>query len=103
MPRRKRTNSSDSYSYKSLNKRRRHSLAVGDTQATAPFGSQGKLYKVRDIINEKGAKYLIDWEDDPETGEKYQPTWVSMSTTLLESAVSFVEILELQHMRCLCW
>ncbi|MCJ1398950.1 hypothetical protein MMC11_002151 [Xylographa trunciseda] len=75
MPRRKRTNSSGSYSHKSLSKKRRYSLPAGDTQTTAPFGSQGRLYKVRDIINEKGAKYLIDWEDDPETGEKYQPTW----------------------------
>lgn len=29
-------------------------------------------------INDKGdVDYLIDWEDDPDTGEKYEPTWVS--------------------------
>ncbi|MCJ1390188.1 hypothetical protein MMC18_003046 [Xylographa bjoerkii] len=89
MPQRKRTNSSESYSYKSLNKRRRCLLAAGDTQSIAPFGSQGKLYKVRDIINEKGAKYLIDWEDDPETGEKYQPTWELKSYANAEAVAAW--------------
>jgi hypothetical protein len=34
-----------------------------------------KEYKVRDILDEKGATYLVDWEDDSETGEKFPPTW----------------------------
>ena len=73
-------------------------MAVGDTQTTAPFGSQGKLYKVRDIINEKGSKYLIDWEDDPETGEKYQPTWVSMPIIVWKSVARSTETFEPQYM-----
>ncbi|MCJ1434337.1 hypothetical protein MMC27_003704 [Xylographa pallens] len=89
MPRRKRTNSSEPSSFESPNKRQRYSLAVGDTQTTAPFGSQGKLYKVRDIINEKGSKYLIDWEDDPETGEKYQPTWEPKSYANAEAVAAW--------------
>ncbi|KAI9771071.1 MAG: hypothetical protein M1839_002968 [Geoglossum umbratile] len=34
-----------------------------------------KLWTVRAIQAEKGNKYLIDWEDDPVTGESYAPTW----------------------------
>ncbi|KAI9766257.1 MAG: hypothetical protein M1840_006671 [Geoglossum simile] len=34
-----------------------------------------KLWTVRTIQAEKGNKYLIDWEDDPVTGESYAPTW----------------------------
>ncbi|MCJ1286065.1 hypothetical protein MMC26_005407 [Xylographa opegraphella] len=89
MPRRKRRNSSESSSYGSLNKRRRCSHAGSETPTTAPFGSQGKLYKVRDIINEKGRKYLIDWEDDPETGEKYQPTWEPKSYANAEAVAAW--------------
>ncbi|MCJ1380751.1 hypothetical protein MMC17_003860 [Xylographa soralifera] len=88
MSQRKRAHSSESSSHRSLNKRRRYSLAAGDSQATA-FGSQGKLYKVRDIINEKGSKYLIDWEDDPETREKYQPTWEPKSYANAEAVAAW--------------
>lgn len=40
-----------------------------------------KLWAFRAILGERtaanGAKeYLIEWEDDPDTGEKYEPTWV---------------------------
>jgi len=38
------------------------------------------FYKIRDIVAENiegGRKYYqIDWEDDPETGESYEKTWV---------------------------
>ena len=75
-----------------------------DTQTTAPFGSQGKLYKVRDIINEKGNKYLIDWEDDAETGEKYQPTWVSMVVSYLkEGSAPCRELTTMIHILSLLW
>ncbi|KAL1839307.1 hypothetical protein VTK73DRAFT_4072 [Phialemonium thermophilum] len=42
----------------------------------------GPFYAVRDILDEKHEKgrlyYLIDWEDDPKTGERYEPTWVCL-------------------------
>ncbi|KZL88018.1 endosomal cargo receptor, partial [Colletotrichum incanum] len=38
-----------------------------------------KWYIIRDILQERkrGAniEYLVDWEDDPDTGERYRPTW----------------------------
>ncbi|KAK0651886.1 hypothetical protein B0T16DRAFT_89671 [Cercophora newfieldiana] len=42
--------------------------------------SDDVLYTIRDIIDEtedgKGnLKYLIDWADDPRTGESYDPSW----------------------------
>lgn len=38
------------------------------------FDSQQE-YKVRNILDENQDRYLIDWEDDSLTGEKYEPTW----------------------------
>lgn len=38
------------------------------------FDSQQE-YQVRNILDERGGKYLIDWEDDPITGQKYKATW----------------------------
>jgi len=35
-----------------------------------------ECYSVRNIIDETGQKYLIDWEDDPVTGKSFSPTWV---------------------------
>ncbi|MCJ1245688.1 hypothetical protein MMC30_002892 [Trapelia coarctata] len=75
MSRRKRTNSTDSNSYTSPAKRRATSSSARNNRQDASFGSQGKLWKVRDIISENRTQYLIDWEDDPETGEKFKPTW----------------------------
>ncbi|MCJ1475834.1 hypothetical protein MMC13_004498 [Lambiella insularis] len=75
MPRRKRTNSSESYLFRHIAKRQQRSPCAVQDPADVPFGSQGKLWKVRDIIDENATKYLIDWEDDPETGQKFKPTW----------------------------
>jgi hypothetical protein len=39
-----------------------------------------RYYSVRDILDEqkRGEEtyYLIDWDDDQDTGESYTPTWV---------------------------
>ena len=39
-----------------------------------------QYWELRDIIDEKvergEIKYLIDWKDNRDTGEKYKPTWV---------------------------
>lgn len=38
-------------------------------------------YIIKDIINERRVRsqieYLVDWENNPQTGEIYDPTWVS--------------------------
>lgn len=34
-----------------------------------------QLWEIRDIIDENKTKYLIDWKDNPITGESYKPTW----------------------------
>ncbi|KAK3997574.1 citron Rho-interacting kinase [Cladorrhinum sp. PSN332] len=38
-----------------------------------------QYFTIRDILAEKYERdkllYLVDWEDDPTTGEKYEPTW----------------------------
>ncbi|KAL9126486.1 MAG: hypothetical protein Q9217_004468 [Psora testacea] len=33
------------------------------------------VYKIRGIIGERENEYLIDWTDDPITGESFQPDW----------------------------
>jgi hypothetical protein len=42
--------------------------------------ASAEYYSVRDILEEKTVHeevfYLIDWEDNPDTGESYTPTWV---------------------------
>ncbi|KAK1999717.1 hypothetical protein LX36DRAFT_573733 [Colletotrichum falcatum] len=41
--------------------------------------SKEKWYSIRDIIQERkrgtNIEYLVDWDDDPDTGERYPPTW----------------------------
>ncbi|KAK4967557.1 hypothetical protein LTR28_002648, partial [Elasticomyces elasticus] len=38
------------------------------------FDSQ-EFFQIRRILKENKSQYLIDWEDNYETGEKYDPTW----------------------------
>ncbi|KAI9828413.1 MAG: hypothetical protein M1832_002841 [Thelocarpon impressellum] len=33
------------------------------------------FYRIKDIIGESKRKYLIDWEDNPSTGDSYEPSW----------------------------
>ncbi|KAK7540082.1 uncharacterized protein J3D65DRAFT_310283 [Phyllosticta citribraziliensis] len=42
----------------------------------SPRSIPGSFYEARRIIGERLRQYLIDWEDDEFTGEKYKPTWV---------------------------
>lgn len=41
---------------------------------------EDELYAIKDIIDEKYERgrvwYRIDWEDDPNTGEQFDPSWV---------------------------
>jgi len=48
-----------------------------DIEPVASQSSAGSEYAARDILQENATKYLIDWEDNPVTGERYNPTWVS--------------------------
>ena len=34
-----------------------------------------RYWAIKDIVGETETEYLIDWEDNPITGELYQPTW----------------------------
>jgi hypothetical protein len=38
---------------------------------------KGKLYPIRNIVDEDESRYLIDWEDDEVTGQSYEKSWVS--------------------------
>ena len=51
------------------------------SKASAQKGRKAKVVKykwftIRDIVDESNTKYKVDWEDDPETGEKFPPEWV---------------------------
>jgi hypothetical protein len=43
-----------------------------------------EYYAIKDIIDEKGGKYKVDWAGkDPKTGKSYEPTWVRDISFLL--------------------
>ncbi|KAF2773983.1 hypothetical protein EJ03DRAFT_73542 [Teratosphaeria nubilosa] len=73
---RKHVSSSFTAATSSSKKRVKHARA-SSPQTRHPHGEVDyeKEYKVKAIIDEKGSKYLIDWEPDEETGQIYQPTW----------------------------
>lgn len=63
-----------------------------------------RLWEVRDIIAEQmdssgQLQYLVDWEDNPETGEKYDPTWVC-AEPLTCSVLSFLFFSFLSFLLC---
>ena len=53
-----------------------------ETTSTSPVesscSSSGSVYRIKAIIGERPREYLIDWADDPITGEKFKPDWVSI-------------------------
>ena len=49
---------------------------VGTTQESQKTSSS-PLYRIKAIIGERSDEYLIDWADDPITGERFKPDWVS--------------------------
>lgn len=78
---RKRKFTSDSSTTKKSTKRSKKSararhLKNGFDENGVDPEVQDKFWKIRDILDEKAGKYLIDWEDDPETGDPFEPTWV---------------------------
>lgn len=50
---------------------------AGKASAAHPHGEfdASQEYKVRAIIDERRTHYLIQWEDDEVTGERYDDTW----------------------------
>ncbi|KAL1589764.1 hypothetical protein WHR41_01617 [Cladosporium halotolerans] len=54
-----------------------------------------KFYKVRTVLEERGShknrQYLIDWEDDEQTGEKFEPTWEPRENVNEEALADWAE------------
>ncbi|EME43472.1 hypothetical protein DOTSEDRAFT_54274 [Dothistroma septosporum NZE10] len=77
MPKRKRGIAQSTSAPTKRTKRAPTADAPGPSASPHPHGAVDfqKEYKLRAIIDETKTKYLIDWEDDSETGEKYEPTW----------------------------
>ncbi|KAK0972541.1 hypothetical protein LTR91_015086 [Friedmanniomyces endolithicus] len=61
------------------NSRKRARVPSSSSQAALPHPhgtvDPERLYTLRSIIDEKPGQYLIDWEDDPVTGEAFDQTW----------------------------
>lgn len=48
-----------------------------ESSSASRSGSSSSVYRIKGIIGERKGKYLIDWADDPVTGEKFKADWVS--------------------------
>ncbi|KAK0727946.1 hypothetical protein B0T26DRAFT_672552 [Lasiosphaeria miniovina] len=63
----------------SRSKRRKSTQPPGRQHTPRAAPEEEKLYAIRGIIEEKYKRrkllYLIDWEDDSDTGEAFEPTW----------------------------
>ena len=59
-----------------------------------PHGSfdPEKEYKIKSIIDEDNKCYLISWESDEETGEKFDPTWEPKANANLEAVKDWKRI-----------
>lgn len=51
-------------------------LFTENTASGSESESHDILWRIKDIIDEDQDRYLFDWEDHPETGEVFEPTWV---------------------------
>ena len=84
MSSRKRKNSPDPGTEKNLSKRARLLAELWKSQEETVGTTQGSqsnqsspVYRIKAIVGERSAEYLIDWADDPITGERFKPDWVS--------------------------
>ena len=84
MSSRKRGNSPDQGTENILSKRAKLSSNLWNSEETVVGITQGgqsspssSVYRIKAIIGERSTEYLIDWADDPITGEKFKPDWVS--------------------------
>lgn len=71
LPKRKRTSTTNSTKHPSVKRQKVHHHHHHHQEDA----DSKQFYAVRDIIDENETKYLIDWEDDPVTAERYEPTW----------------------------
>ena len=84
MSSRKRKNSAIPETGRNLSKRARLFTGLWQSQeatSSSPVesscSSSGSVYRIKAIIGERPREYLIDWADDPITGQKFKPDWVS--------------------------
>lgn len=85
MSSRKRKNVSlDPETEKTLSKRAKLLSNLWQSQEESVRTTQGSqsnpsspVYRIKAIIGERSTEYLIDWADDPTTGERFKPDWVS--------------------------
>ena len=99
---RKRKNSLDSGTQRTLSKRAKllsslwqsQEEIVGATQSSQSNPSS-PVYRIKAIIGERPFEYQIDWADDPITGEKFKPDWVgpNMRHVFLRSTLSSMILL----------
>ena len=54
---------------------RRAKTKVLSQQEASQYNDADKEWAAREILAESSNQYLIDWDSDSETGEKYSPTW----------------------------
>ena len=91
MSTRKRKNSADPGTEKILSKRAKllsdlwqsQEETVGITQGSQSNPSS-PVYRIKAIIGESSTEYLIDWADDPVTGERFKPDWVCIDIIYVE-------------------
>ena len=83
MSTRKRKNSADPGTEKILSKRAKLLSDLWESQEETVGSIQGSksnpsspVYRIKAIIGERSTEYLIDWADDPITGESFKPDWV---------------------------
>lgn len=83
MSSRKRRNSPDPGTERTLSKRARLLSDLWQSQEESVEPTQGSqsnpsspVYRIKAIIGERSTQYLIDWADDPITGERFKPDWV---------------------------
>lgn len=56
--------------------------AIESSSTSTQLTPSGPVYRIKAIVGEKGNKYLVDWADDPITGEKFKPDWVSRTSCM---------------------
>lgn len=52
-----------------------HSTLEPPSSKQKPTRTSSDYFVIRGVLQYKNGKYLVDWEDNPDTGEKYSPTW----------------------------
>lgn len=84
MSSRKRKISPDPGTEKNLSKRAKLLADLWQSQEETVGTTQGSksnpstpVYRIKAIIGERSTEYLIDWADNPVTGERFIPDWVS--------------------------